>query len=113
VIVLPVHCDEPAYVKGLDEVPGMLALAMQKKVDPVTSLLTLEPYPFIVPGARFNEMYYWDSVSQTCVTRTDCSTSWLWVSWSTVALTLPWELWSTVSSRSSTTTRSSTAIVHT
>ena len=32
-------------------------------MDPKTGEKKLEPLPFIVPGARFNEMYYWDSVS--------------------------------------------------
>lgn len=32
---------------------------MQKKADG-----TLEALPFVVPGARFNEMYNWDSVSK-------------------------------------------------
>lgn len=36
---------------------------MDKKVDPITKQVTLDPLPFVVPGARFNEMYYWDSVS--------------------------------------------------
>jgi alpha,alpha-trehalase len=63
VIVLPVHCDEPSFVKTLNDYPGILALAMQKKVDPVTKQSKLEALPFVVPGARFNEMYYWDSVS--------------------------------------------------
>lgn len=42
----------------------MLALATKKTVDPVTKQSKLEPLPFIVPGARFNEMYYWDSVRE-------------------------------------------------
>ena len=36
---------------------------MKKNVDPVTKKTKLEALPFVVPGARFNEMYYWDSVS--------------------------------------------------
>lgn len=59
VIQLPKECDDPQYVKSLNEKPGILALAM-KKVDG-----KLEALPFAVPGARFNEMYNWDSVSCT------------------------------------------------
>lgn len=61
VIQLPPKCDDPAYVKSLNEEPGILALAVERKVDPKTGEKKLEPLPFIVPGARFNEMYYWDS----------------------------------------------------
>ena len=31
-----------------------------KSAPPDSSLLTL-PYPYVVPGGRFREMYYWDS----------------------------------------------------
>ncbi|KAL1406900.1 alpha,alpha-trehalase nth1 [Vanrija albida] len=55
VIQMPKDCDDPYYVKSLNESPGILALAM-KKVDG-----KLEAIPFVVPGARFNEMYNWDS----------------------------------------------------
>lgn len=58
VIELPPKCDDPEYVKSLNDYPGILALAMNK-VDG-----KLEPVPFVVPGARFNEMYNWDSVSK-------------------------------------------------
>jgi neutral trehalase len=64
VIMLPENCDDPAFVKTLNETPGILALAMDRKVDPVTKQVKLEACPFIVPGARFNEKYGWDSVSQ-------------------------------------------------
>ncbi|KAJ7227465.1 alpha,alpha-trehalase-neutral trehalase, partial [Mycena pura] len=53
--VLPAKPDDPAFVKSLNTKPGILALAM-KKVDG-----TLKGIPFIVPGARFNELYNWDS----------------------------------------------------
>ncbi|KAJ7024752.1 alpha,alpha-trehalase-neutral trehalase [Mycena alexandri] len=53
--VLPEHPDDPAFVKSLNSKPGILALAM-KEVDG-----TLKGIPFIVPGARFNELYNWDS----------------------------------------------------
>jgi alpha,alpha-trehalase len=48
--VLPEHPDDPAFVKSLNSKPGILALAM-KEVDG-----TLKGIPFIVPGARFNEV---------------------------------------------------------
>ncbi|KAJ7238582.1 alpha,alpha-trehalase-neutral trehalase [Mycena haematopus] len=53
--VLPEKADDPAFVKSLNSKPGILALAM-KEVDG-----TLKGIPFIVPGARFNELYNWDS----------------------------------------------------
>jgi alpha,alpha-trehalase len=62
--ILPVNCDDPAFVKTLNDAPGILALAVERKVDPTTQKTKLEPVPFIVPGARFNEKYGWDSVSQ-------------------------------------------------
>ena len=61
--MLPKHCDDPAFVKSLNDKPGILALAMSRKMDPTTGKVKLEPLPFIVPGARFNEKYGWDSVS--------------------------------------------------
>ena len=33
---------------------------MPDRADPRSSLLPL-PYPYVVPGGRFNEIYYWDS----------------------------------------------------
>jgi alpha,alpha-trehalase len=42
---------------SLNDKPGILALAMEEKDG------KLEALPFIVPGARFNEKYGWDSVS--------------------------------------------------
>jgi alpha,alpha-trehalase len=72
VIQLPVECDDPTFVKTLNDYPGILALAMEKKVDPATQQVKLEALPFVVPGARFNEMYYWDSVSPH-VTDAGCS----------------------------------------
>jgi len=62
--MLPRNCDDPAFVKALNDEPGILALAMDRKVDPVTNKVSLEAKPFIVPGARFNEKYGWDSVCQ-------------------------------------------------
>lgn len=58
--VLPPKPDDPMYVKSVNERPGILALAMKKKKLP-NGKTTFEGIPFIVPGARFNEFYYWDS----------------------------------------------------
>lgn len=56
---------------SLNDKPGILALAMEKKDG------KLEALPFIVPGARFNEKYGWDSVSADCMRRqADGSTLW-------------------------------------
>lgn len=60
--ILPKECDNPAFVKTLNDKPGILALAMDKKVD-ANGKTHLEALPFVVPGARFNEKYGWDSVS--------------------------------------------------
>ncbi len=65
--MLPRKCDDPAFVKALNDEPGILALAMDRKLDPVTNKVKLEALPFIVPGARFNEKYGWDSVSCVCL----------------------------------------------
>ncbi|OCF35486.1 alpha,alpha-trehalase [Kwoniella heveanensis BCC8398] len=58
--ILPVKCDDPAFVKSLNDKPGILALAMDRKVD-ANGKVKLEALPFVVPGARFNEKYGWDS----------------------------------------------------
>ena len=74
--MLPPKCDDPAFVKTLNDKPGILALAMERKVDPVTRKPKLEALPFIVPGARFNEKYGWDSVSWQMRCELTYSTSW-------------------------------------
>ncbi|KAI9798734.1 MAG: hypothetical protein M1825_005016 [Sarcosagium campestre] len=51
----------PGYVQQLNEKPGLLALAMEKKRDPATGEERLMGLPFVVPGGRFNELYGWDS----------------------------------------------------
>ncbi|KIO28389.1 glycoside hydrolase family 37 protein [Tulasnella calospora MUT 4182] len=61
VVVLPPKCDDPAFVKSLNDKPGILALAMKEVDDPKGGGKTLKGIPFIVPGARFNELYNWDS----------------------------------------------------
>lgn len=63
VVRLPPKCDDPDFVKSLNDKPGILALAMRKIPSTKEAGKTeLEAIPFVVPGARFNEMYYWDSV---------------------------------------------------
>lgn len=34
---------------------------MKKTADPLTGKKTFKGIPFVVPGARFNELYNWDS----------------------------------------------------
>ncbi|KAG8716154.1 alpha,alpha-trehalase nth1 [Ceratobasidium sp. 394] len=58
--VMPVKCDDPKYVKSLNDRPGILALAMREVPDERGGR-TLKGIPFVVPGARFNELYNWDS----------------------------------------------------
>jgi len=53
--VLPARPDDPAFVKSLNSKPGILALAMTEVDDPQGGK-TLKGIPFIVPGARFNEV---------------------------------------------------------
>ncbi|KZS94189.1 glycoside hydrolase family 37 protein [Sistotremastrum niveocremeum HHB9708] len=58
--VLPPKCDDAAFVKSLNNKPGILALAMKEK-EGRDGKKTLQGIPFVVPGARFNELYNWDS----------------------------------------------------
>ena len=53
--VLPPKPDDPKFVKSLNDKPGILALAMDE-VDDGKGGRTLKGIPFIVPGARFNEV---------------------------------------------------------
>ena len=53
--VLPPKPDDPIFVKSLNTKPGILALAMQDASDGKCGK-TLKGIPFIVPGARFNEV---------------------------------------------------------
>ncbi len=46
----------PAFVRTLNDKPGILALALQRDASGAT-----RGVPFVVPGGRFNEMYGWDS----------------------------------------------------
>lgn len=62
VVVLPPKPDDPEFVKSLNTKPGLLALAMEEVLDAKSpDGKTLKGIPFIVPGARFNELYNWDS----------------------------------------------------
>ena len=45
-------------VKLLNDRPGILALAMERHVDS-RGKVELKGIPFVVPGARFNELYNW------------------------------------------------------
>ena len=45
----------PEYVSSINNEGGILALALK------TTNENTEGFPFVVPGARFNEMYGWDS----------------------------------------------------
>ncbi|KAJ5770008.1 uncharacterized protein N7511_002059 [Penicillium nucicola] len=51
----------PDYVMKLNDKPGLLALAMEKKLNESTMKEELVGVPFVVPGGRFNELYNWDS----------------------------------------------------
>lgn len=51
----------PEYMRDLNTRPGLLAIAMKPKIDPANGLVDMEGIPFVVPGARFNELYNWDS----------------------------------------------------
>lgn len=51
----------PEYVRDLNKRPGLLAIAMKRRIDPDNGLVDMHGIPFVVPGARFNELYNWDS----------------------------------------------------
>ncbi|KAI8342254.1 trehalase-domain-containing protein [Chlamydoabsidia padenii] len=51
----------PEYVRGINDRPGLLTLAMRKVLDVDGKTTTMVGEPFVVPGGRFNEMYGWDS----------------------------------------------------
>lgn len=53
--VLPQNCDDPAFVQSLNNKPGLLALAMEE-INDGHGGRTLKGIPFVVPGARFNEV---------------------------------------------------------
>ncbi|KAJ5721203.1 uncharacterized protein N7483_009137 [Penicillium malachiteum] len=60
VILLP-ESITPEYARDLNDVPGILALEVDSYFDPETQREELRGVPFVVPGARFNELYGWDS----------------------------------------------------
>ena len=45
-----------AFVRNLDGEHGILSLALETNADG-----TIAGVPYVVPGGRFNELYYWDS----------------------------------------------------
>ncbi|WFD44221.1 alpha,alpha-trehalase [Malassezia psittaci] len=52
----------PEYMLSLNDKPGLLAIAMRRRPDPEKGgIVDMEGIPFVVPGARFNELYNWDS----------------------------------------------------
>nr|BAO72962.1 trehalase2 [Moniliella megachiliensis] len=52
----------PEMVRDFNEKPGLLALDMEEVEDPAhPGQKKLRGKPFVVPGARFNELYNWDS----------------------------------------------------
>ncbi len=55
----------PEQVRDLNNKPGLLAVAMEEVVSPVTGETTLQGVPFVVPGGRFNELYGWDSYMES------------------------------------------------
>lgn len=60
VILLP-EVITPEYVRDLNDAPGILALEVDIYFDPKSQKEELRGVPFVVPGARFNELYGWDS----------------------------------------------------
>jgi alpha,alpha-trehalase len=55
----PAGADKESIVAHIDRLWNPLTRTT-KTAPPYSSLLTL-PYPYVVPGGRFREMYYWDS----------------------------------------------------
>lgn len=55
----------PEAVKHMNNKPGLLAVAMEKTINPTTGEATLAGLPFVVPGGRFNELYGWDSYMES------------------------------------------------
>lgn len=108
--VLPPKPDDPVFVKSLNNKPGILALAMQE-VNDSKGEKTLKGIPFIVPGARFNEVRSSFPVKthdlkppHSCTTGTRTSSLLAFSSMDTSTWPRAWS--TTSSSRSSTTARS-------
>ncbi|GAA5828689.1 hypothetical protein JCM3766R1_003790 [Sporobolomyces carnicolor] len=51
----------PEWVRDQNEKPGILALAMKEIGKTADGDPDYQGIPFVVPGARFNELYNWDS----------------------------------------------------
>ena len=64
VIWLQEPCDDPAYVRDLNEAPGLLAVAMEEHINDKGEK-EMRGCPFVVPGGRFNELYGWDSYMES------------------------------------------------
>ena len=62
---LPAGRITPEFVRDLNDKPGLLAVAMEEYIDPVTGEKDLRGLPFVVPGGRFNELYGWDSYMES------------------------------------------------
>ncbi len=60
-ILPPLEQITPEFVRDLNDKPGLLALAMKEVPTADGSGTELQGIPFVVPGARFNELYNWDS----------------------------------------------------
>jgi len=70
VLYLPAEVDPPSDVKALEKKCHVKVAQLPRRIEkladvrpeelPVGGLLFL-PYPYVVPGGRFNEMYGWDS----------------------------------------------------
>jgi alpha,alpha-trehalase len=73
VCVLPPKPDDPMFVKSLNDKPGLLALAM-REVETEKGEKTLKGIPFIVPGARFNEVLILLSLPFSCGLTLACIT---------------------------------------
>jgi alpha,alpha-trehalase len=55
----------PEIVRDMNNKPGLLAVAMEEVIDPISGAKTLKGLPFVVPGGRFNELYGWDSYMES------------------------------------------------
>jgi alpha,alpha-trehalase len=55
----------PEAVRDMNSKPGLLALSMEKTINPETGEEQLKGVPFVVPGGRFNELYGWDSYMES------------------------------------------------
>lgn len=111
--VLPEKPDDPAFVKTLNGKPGLLALAMEE-VDDAKGGKTLKGIPFVVPGARFNEVCHVPVRNKPQLIASSCTigirtSSLLGCSW---MVKCPWlKAWlTTSSSKFGTITRFSTVV---